>query len=116
MTNNRLLMPITICLIAIFFISGCANQLGIIRQGLQKENSILSPGPLLLHNLPQGDDSYSQGYRDGCETFVGIVGTGVLRMLPSTIDGWRLTSDSVYARGFSDASSHCTFYLDWDTH
>ncbi|MBL0319493.1 MAG: hypothetical protein IPP74_09450 [Alphaproteobacteria bacterium] len=94
---------------------GCTpSKMFNVKSSMSADNSLMAPARLFLRGLPQGDDSYSQGLRDGCETFLGIVGSGTLRLLPSKIDGFRLTEDPAYARGYVDGQTYCTHYLDWD--
>jgi hypothetical protein len=69
-----------------------------------------------MRNLPKGNDGYSKGFRAGCRTFFSVVGNGSLRSAKVEIDGYKLTGDPLYTRGFLDAASYCTHYLDWDTH
>ena len=94
---------------------GCTpSKMMNIKTSVSPGDNLFAPGRLFMRGLPQGDDSYSQGIRDGCETFLGIVGSGTLRLLPSKIDGFRLTEDPAYARGYVDGQTYCTHYLDWD--
>ena len=62
------------------------------------------------------DDSYSEGFKQGCQNITAAIGQGSFRLQSIDIDGFRLTSDPWYLRGYADASSDCTFMLDWDTH
>jgi hypothetical protein len=43
-----------------------------------------TPAPLLIRNLPTGDDDYSQGFRDGCNDYIGIAGFGGQRLMDSS--------------------------------
>lgn len=108
----------TLCIFAMLFsISACGGtDVGVFRSTTQNDGNILTPTKMFTRGLPRGNDSYSQGIRDGCETFLGIVGAGALRMLPTTLDGYRLSEDRMYARGYVDGANHCTHSLDWDTH
>jgi len=67
-------------------------------------------------HTPSGNDSYSQGFKDGCQTATSAIGSGLARIKGPKIDGYRLSSDPWYLRGFQDASTYCTFNLDWETH
>lgn len=66
--------------------------------------------------FPMGDDSYSVGFRDGCDTFSGVMGGAMMRLLPTKIDADRLSKDRWYVRGFQDGSTFCTFRIDWEVH
>ena len=112
---RHVLRLITVLLGTGILLAGCEG-LSLKQPIDQTQDTIFRPNRLLLRNLPQGQDSYSQGFRDGCETYLGIVGAGALRLLPEHVDGWRLTEDRVYARAFADGGTYCTFYLDWDIH
>ena len=112
----RSVVYITMSIVLLASLSACNGKLGAVKESVGKKGGIFKPSALFLRNLPQGDDPYSTGFRDGCETFMGIVGTGTLRLLPVKIDGYKLTGNKYYARGFSDGSTHCTFYFDWLTH
>jgi len=100
----------------ILILSSC--NLGIFKQTIKVDGkqSIANQTPFLMRNLPKGDDSYSQGFRKGCVVFSSIVGGGILRVNNLNLDGYRLARDKLYTRGFMDAASYCTFFLDWDTH
>lgn len=65
---------------------------------------------------PDNNDSYSEGFKQGCQNITAGIGQGSYRLQSIEIDGFRLTSDPWYLRGYADASSYCTFMLDWDTH
>ncbi len=65
---------------------------------------------------PDDDDSYSEGFKKGCQNTTANIGQGGYRLQSVDIDGFRLTSDPWYLRGYADASDYCTFMLDWDTH
>lgn len=102
-------------LFVLIALAGCTpSKMFNVKTAMTPDTNLLAPGRLFMRGLPQGSDSYSQGIRDGCETFMGIVGSGALRLLPSKIDGFRLTEDPAYARGFVDGQTYCTHYMDWD--
>lgn len=69
-----------------------------------------------IRGLPDGDDSYSVGFRDGCQTMLGVVGTGTLRLLPERIDAERLSKDPMYLRGWHDGDGYCNDRIDWEGH
>lgn len=66
--------------------------------------------------LTSADDSYGRGFEDGCHTATGIMGAGLLRLNKPRIYSDNLINDPWYLRGFQDASTYCTFRLDWETH
>ncbi len=71
-----------------------------------------SPTPPLLRAIPEGNDSFSTGWRDGCNTYLGFVGEGVMRMRPFTFDVNRSLKDPLYAAGYREGASLCTFYTN----
>ena len=72
------------------------------------------PRPYMARGLPDGDDDYSYGFRDGCKSVLSSVGEGGVRSIKSVYDGWLLTSNSFYASGFVDGEEHCTYIYDWE--
>lgn len=98
-------------------VSGCySSSWAWLKQPTDvKKGSVYSPSRPFL-KLPQGDDPYSQGMRAGCETHMSIVGAGILRTMKPQMDGYKLSEDPMYLRGFADGSAYCAYYLDWDLH
>jgi len=112
-----LLARFVIIMMIVGWVQGCGSLESVAMKGaIQPDETIFQPNRMFLRDLPKGNDSYSQGMRDGCQTFVGIIGAGALRLLPEKIDGYRLSSDPGYLRGFNDGGSYCTHYLDWEIH
>lgn len=62
------------------------------------------------------DDSYERGFQAGCQTFTSAIGEGLARIRGHKVDADELTTNPWYLRGYQDASSFCTFALDWETH
>jgi hypothetical protein len=69
---------------------------------------------IFLRGVPQGDDSFSRGWRDGCDTSLATVGAGLLRWVPEKIPSEQLVNDLSYRKGYSRGSNYCTAFLDWD--
>ncbi len=67
-------------------------------------------------HTPGGDESYDIGFKDGCQTATSAIGEGLYRLRGPKIDAEKLSHDQWYLRGFQDASTYCTFNLDWETH
>jgi hypothetical protein len=88
-------------------LSGCVSR-GDYGSGM------FEPRPLLMRNIPSGDDPYSQGWRDACQTFTGIVGSGMLKMEPFAYDPERGVYDKEYYKGWRDGITYCTYYTDYD--
>ena len=62
------------------------------------------------------DQSYEEGFQDGCQTFANIMGAGLYRLNDSAIDADKLKDNPWYLRGYQDASAYCTHTLDWEVH
>lgn len=73
-----------------------------------------TPAPLFLRGIPQGDDSYSLGFRDGCNTMMGVIGSGMLRMHEFSQDINRSIEDKDYYLGYRLGQNYCTYYIDND--
>lgn len=71
-----------------------------------------SPTPALLRNVPQGNDSFSVGWRDGCSTYLGFTGSGLIEAREFAFDINRSLSDKQYAAGFREGASLCMYYTD----
>ena len=72
------------------------------------------PRPYMMRGVPDGNDDYSLGFRDGCKSALGIIGQGGVRSVSNEYNGWKLTSNRLYAAGFLDGEEHCTYFYDWD--
>jgi hypothetical protein len=72
--------------------------------------------PAFMGKMPQGDDSYSQGMRDGCNTAIALIGTGPMASSyeVSYQDVNRTTSDRDYSKGYDLGQNYCTYYQDVD--
>lgn len=73
---------------------------------------------VLLRGAPQGDDSFSQGWRDGCDTSLATVGTGTLRLVKQKMNGAiaeHLVNDPLYEKGYSTGSGYCANFLDYNS-
>jgi len=75
-------------------------------------DSIFSLGPPFMRHLPDGNDSFSIGFRDGCNTYMGIIGTGPLQLKTYQVDNMRALEDDQYNKGFNNGRNYCTYYLD----
>lgn len=76
-------------------------------------HSMWTPKPLMLtRGIPQGNDSYSIGFRDGCNTMLGVVGSAMLRMHGSDYDVNRGIEDKDYYLGVRMGQAYCTYGQD----
>lgn len=93
----------------LFLLSGCAGDLAEYfgRHGM------LTPEPAGLADMPQGDDDYSQGFRDGCNTAISITGSGFLSTYdPIFYDFDKSLSSPEYYRGRTVGKNYCMYYVD----
>ena len=76
---------------------------------------IFSPQAVFLRNLPQGDDNYSQGFRDGCYNAIGTNGYGLQRIFTKPHRAANeLYMDALYRRAYNDGDRHCSAYVNRD--
>lgn len=85
-----------------------------------KENfgreGMMTPRPHRMGQMPQGDDPYSQGVRDGCNTAIGVLGTGPITTMYDDIyyDFDKTVNDSDYYKGRTLGFNYCSYYQDPD--
>lgn len=110
---------VMLCLV-VMMVPGCIsrNFTGVkgVRINEDEENPGWVPKRAYVRGLPTGNDSYSMGFRAGCQTIMGIVGAGTMRMLPEKIDPEKLSGDKMYLRGWHDGDTYCNDRLDWEGH
>lgn len=112
----RPLISTVLLMLVCMNLASCSGNIPMFREPNVKTDTILTPRPMLIRNLPDGDDSYSEGFRAGCNTMLGLVGTGYLRTLKINVDGHRMVEDKLYTRGWSDGANFCTFSLNYESH
>lgn len=74
--------------------------------------SVFAPKPIFLRNLPQGNDSYSVGFRQGCYNMIGQTGQGMMRMYDSPYDAVDYLNDDLYNQGYKHGDRHCGTYVN----
>ncbi len=96
-------------------VAGCYNPIpdALNRDYTRGKHRFWTPRPPTL-TMPEGDDAYSQGFRDGCNVALGIVGSGLLRMHAFGYDPNWGAQDKDYYLGYNTGNNYCTFYLDPD--
>lgn len=72
-----------------------------------------SPRPLMMRNLPGGDDSYSTGFQDGCSTTINF-GEGLVRTHPFAYNIDRGLKDKNYYAGYRAGTVYCVYFADVD--
>lgn len=95
-----------IMIICLLILTSSCNK---FYQGYYK--SPLKPFPLYLKNLPQGNDSFSKGYREGCINIVGQSGSGLLRIYDKSKDP-QMLSDDLYNQAYRLAERQCGAFID----
>jgi len=94
--------------ILITLLSGCVTLLD--KEG---HEGAFSPTPLFLKDLPQGEDNYSMGFRDGCYNFIGQNGYGLARMYDRSINpDDELLVDKLYQQGYRHGDRYCGVYVN----
>jgi hypothetical protein len=82
------------------------------------EHSILGHKRLFLYGVPEGDDPFSQGWRDGCDTSLATVGEGSSRVIKEQLNSdntYKMKTDPLYNKGFDIGSGYCTNFLDYNS-
>lgn len=103
-------MKYFVLLVLFVFLTGCGGldpRTALIP--LPGAEETMGPTNMFLRNLPQGNDSYSVGFRDGCNTYMAYQGTGVLQFKEFRQDNARMIEDQMYAMGYEDGRNHCTY-------
>lgn len=93
-------------------VSSCSNDL----KEYYGREGMFTMRPAYMAKMPQGNDSYSQGMRDGCNTAIAAVGTGPMAAQYDDIyyDFDKSLNDSDYYKGRNTGFNYCTFYQDPD--
>ena len=103
-----------IFIITLAFLSGCSNIYG----DHTGKHGGLTPLPLFLE-IPDEDEEgrnseYIQGFRDGCNTGMGISGTGMLRFHKNEYRADAAMVSKDYYKGYRMGHNACLFYTDWN--
>ncbi len=94
-----------------FMLVGCSNDPRSAFIPFSAIGQTFSPKPMYMRGLPEGDDSYSVGFRDGCDTYLGIQGVGLMQFKTFKQDTLRTINDQYYAQGYEDGRNHCTYIM-----
>lgn len=104
------MVKLLIIIIIILPLNGC---LKFHQDGKQ---SLMTPTPFFLNpsfrNFADDDSDYSDGFRHGCNTALGIMGTGMLRFHGFEYDVNRGIENKNYYRGYKTGMSACTYHVD----
>ena len=114
---------ILMLLLSSFCLSGCSNDYTFVRDftGVKPVNvddgsSVFAARRSHIRGAPEGNDSYSMGWRAGCATNLSLVGAGTMRLLNERVDAQRLSTDPLYVRGHMDGTNYCQDRIDWEGH
>lgn len=79
-------------------------------------HSVWTPRPSYLGQLPNDDSDYSQGIRDGCNTAISVVGSGVPGQFydDTYFDIDKSVNNQDYYRGRVTGFNYCTYFIDPD--
>jgi len=93
-------------------LSSCTNDL---KQYYGRPGA-MTMRPAHMGDMPNGDDSYSQGVRDGCNTAISVVGTGIMQTTydQTYYDFDKSIKDPDYYKGRRLGFDYCTYYQDPD--
>ena len=109
-------MRSTACLFLVFFaltlLPACSSLPDMSEIYAPTKFGTLSPMPMQMRNIPEGQDSFSVGWRDGCNSYLGFAGSGLVQMRDFTYDINRSLQDKPYASGFREGASLCMYYTD----
>ena len=73
------------------------------------------PHPFLLKDLPDGNDLFSHGFRDACNSLIGATGYGANRMFDGAPNPEFIT-EKHYMNGYSEGARYCSVYVNkWIT-
>lgn len=100
-------MKITVLIAAMLIISGCFQDINA-----QSKPGLLTPRPMFLSGLPQGDDSFSTGFRDGCYNYIGQGGYGMMRMFDKPANPNVDAKDGLYWDGYRNGDRYCGVYVN----
>ena len=99
-------MKVIYSLVLLVLLSACGSTIG--------ENGpkgLMSPMPMLLRGLPQGNDNFSLGFREGCYNFIGQNGYGLNRIYDAPVNPEHIT-DSQYREGYKHGARYCGVYIN----
>ncbi len=104
-----------LAVVMVIAVSACSNPMNAFNyKQTYGRDTFWTPEPAFLDGIPEGDDSYSQGFRDGCNTFTGFVASGFPRGHDFAYDAERGIKDRDYYVGYRIGSDYCTYYSDYD--
>jgi hypothetical protein len=96
-----------------FLLSACGNDRLDYFDG---RHGMWTPKPMYFGDLPMGDDDYSQGFRDGCNSALGTMTQGFMRSSFDDVymDVNRNIAKDEYNKGWNQGHNYCTQFSDTD--
>ena len=95
-----------IAVLMVSILSGCGSVVG--QKG---PYGAFSPMPILMRHLPQGEDDFSIGFRDGCYNFMGQNGFGMMRIYDKQPHP-TLKDRPLYRQGYVNGDRYCGVYVN----
>ncbi len=102
----------TFVIVLVLFVASCS---GLDGANLPKW---LGYKRMFLYGVPEGNDSFSKGWRDGCDTSLATAGIGSLKLIKEKINAensYQMLEDPRYDRGFTIGSGYCVNFLDYNS-
>jgi len=105
------MIRILLILLLVLSVNGC------LKFNNDGRHSVMTPSPLFLNpflaNFADDESDFSYGTRHGCNTALGIMGTGLLRMHGFEYGVNRGIENKNYYMGYRTGMSACTYYVDY---
>lgn len=96
---------IALAVMAMLVSAGCSSE-------YTGFHSTFTPAPMFI-KLPEDDSEYGQGFRDGCNTALGITGSGFVRSAHGFhYDVNRGIESREYYRGYRTGTVACVYHID----
>lgn len=76
-----------------------------------KDADLFGPDPIFMKNLPQGNDPFSIGFRDGCRNIIGNVGYGMQRFVAEPTRPEYIGNPD-YKKGYKEGDRYCSIYVN----
>ena len=110
---HKIYFNIFVIFFSVIFLSSCWKN--DLKEYYGREGS-WTIRPAHMGEMPQGNDSYSQGVRDGCNTAISVVGSGPMttQYEDTYYDFDKSIKDPEYYKGRTVGFNYCTYFQDPD--
>lgn len=107
---HKKFLHISVLIACAMMVSSCASDL----KEYFGRHGPFTPAPFLIGDMPDGDDDYSQGFRDGCNTSHSIIGTALMSATYDDIyyDVEKSIKSDEYYKGRTIGHNYCNYYND----